>query len=82
MKYLVLRNCYTKEERYFSRGDIVELPDEMFKHEKNFQLVRQEVVKPDIPDDKYFCGKCKSLHRITDKKGSIGKRHSKFIVEG
>jgi len=39
MNYLVLRNCYTEEQRYFSKGDVVDLPDEMFKYEKNFALI-------------------------------------------
>ena len=44
-KYYVLRNCYTVEQRYFAKGDVVDLPDEMFKYEKNFAPVG-EVVDP------------------------------------
>ena len=40
MKYLVLRNCFTAECRYFRKGDIVELSDEMYKAEKNFRAVK------------------------------------------
>ena len=46
MKYLVLRNCYTAEQRYFSKGDVVELPDEMFKYEKNFAPVGEVEEQP------------------------------------
>lgn len=79
MKYLVLRNCYTVEDRYFRGGDVVELPDEMFKYEKNFRLADEPLEKPEeITEGKYRCSKCKTLHRETDKKGSIGKRHLKY----
>ena len=44
MEYLVLRNCFTEENRYFAKGDVVDLPEAMFKHEKNFRLL-SDVIK-------------------------------------
>ena len=45
MKYLVLRDCFTAEQRFYAKGDVVDLPDEMFKYEKNFRLLEKEPVK-------------------------------------
>ena len=52
MQYIVLRDCFTAECQYYKRGDTVELPDEMYKYEKNFKLVEepeQEIGTPEAP---------------------------------
>ncbi len=48
MKYLVLRNCFTRECVYYKKGTFVKLPDAMFKDEKNFELAEKPkpVVEP------------------------------------
>jgi len=55
LKYLVLRNCFTEECRYFRKGDIVDLPDAMFKDEKNFRPMEKPapvpVSKPELKAD-------------------------------
>lgn len=64
-KYLVLRNCFTEECRYFKKGEVVELPESMYKYEKNFRLVDRSMTEPP-PEPKnelvcQVCGKeCKS----------------------
>lgn len=45
-KYLVLRNCFTAECQYFKKGDVVDLPDAMFKDEKNFRPMEQPMTEP------------------------------------
>lgn len=52
-KYVVLRNCFTADCVYYSKGDIVELPDAMFKDEKNFRLLEKPVLEPEpVPKSK------------------------------
>ena len=48
MKYIVLRNCFTRECVYYKKGTFVKLPDAMFKDEKNFELAEKPkpVVEP------------------------------------
>lgn len=46
MKYLVLRNCFTADCVYYKKGEIVNLPDAMFKHEKNFRLMEKSMTEP------------------------------------
>lgn len=46
MKYLVLRNCFTAECVYYKKGEIVNLPDAMFKDEKNFRLMEKPAPTP------------------------------------
>ena len=83
MKYLVLRNCcFTNEGKFYERGQIIELPKLEMYNPKNFKAIDDEpdvavVTETGIADGKYYCGKCKSNHIETDKKGSIGKRHLK-----
>lgn len=73
MKYVVLRNCYTEECRYFHKGDIVDLPDSMYKDVKNFRPLSEleglkfvlpgEEAQTEAPKDSVCteCGKeCKS----------------------
>lgn len=52
-KYLVLRNCYV-EDRYFSKGDVVKLPDTFPKNEKNFSKMRHQ----DTPKGSATCPDC------------------------
>ena len=46
MKYLVLRNCFTAECVYYKKGQVVNLPDAMFKAEKNFRLMEKSMTEP------------------------------------
>jgi len=46
--WLCLRNCYTAEDKYYTAGVVYDLPDAMFKAEKNFRLVGSEVVEKPV----------------------------------
>jgi hypothetical protein len=86
MKYLVLRNCVV-DDRLFKEGRVYDLPDAMYKNEKNFSLMRHQDMQP-TPEDKqaarelgenmYACAKCHKVHKKTSR---LGKRHLKHIVK-
>lgn len=44
MEYLCLRNCYTTEDKYYRGGETYDLPDDMEKSPKNFQLVGADTI--------------------------------------
>ena len=46
-KYSVLRNCFTAECVYYKKGQVVELPDAMFKDEKNFRQMGEPTPGPE-----------------------------------
>jgi len=46
-KYSVLRNCFTAECVYYKKGQVVELPDAMFKDEKNFRQMGEPTPEPE-----------------------------------
>lgn len=88
MKYLCLRDCYVGDSLYY-QGQAYELPDDMRKSEKNFQLLEEQPVeaKP-VPDTQekprepksgeYLCSKCLSIHRESSK---LGQKHLKYKQE-
>ena len=93
MKYLVLRDCFTEECRYFRKGDTVELPDEMYKYEKNFRAVDApaEVDKTDTnevgatgvvtePQRELNPGEylCSKCSAIHRDSSRVGKAHLKY----
>ncbi len=80
MKYLVLRNCFTAESQYFSKGDTVELPDEMYKAEKNFRSLETPPTNATEPlrepkPGEYLCSKCSAIHRDSSKQGKSHLKH-------
>ena len=58
----------TQLQRYVAKGFTFERP----------RVELQPTPGVDIPEGFYHCGKCLSNHKVTDKAGSIGKRHSKY----
>ncbi len=51
MKYLVLRNCFTRECVYYKKGAVVELPVAMFKDKKNFRSMEKPAPEPEPPPE-------------------------------
>ena len=50
MDYEVLRNCYIGD-RYYAKGKITKLPDDIKKSEKSFRLVGAEAIETEIVED-------------------------------
>lgn len=89
MRYRCLRDCFVAV-RFWRKGEEYDLPDDMEKNEKNFKLLggskdEAPATEPKVPKEKplviptgfYWCTKCDTLHRLSEK-SAIGKKHLKF----
>lgn len=57
MRYHVLRNCYVND-RYYSKGEVKELPEDMWKSEKNFKPVSDAPESVTSPENGLVCPIC------------------------
>ena len=63
MEYLVLRNCVV-DDLLWKEGRVYDLPDAMYKDEKNFALMRHQEVAPEAtqsttsPVEENTCSEC------------------------
>ena len=81
MQYICLRDCYVGEV-FWARGTVCELPDDLDKSPKNFQLMEGGSAPESTTEilvrtrtllaGEYLCSKCSKIHREDSR---IGKRH-------
>ena len=57
MEYLVLRTCYVND-RYFTKGEVKELPDDFPIYEKNFSPVGVQEAPLELLEDSLVCPVC------------------------